>query len=809
MSTSYSSSASYSRSSSAASSDGEDTTTVKQQKLTKNHYNVKNYRDNMAEADSADEDEYEETSDSEHDSGVVSDNDVDEDMDYQTYRDVDRKERKKRNREEKKLIEKYQNSARNYAMSEEIELQQDDEALKQPFDSYRITLEPSENTTPIFYVKTKPGKEYTVIYKIFGRINNGTYGFVYSAFTRGSSTGYIYVEAKTFAHVQEIVNGIPEVVDRFIRAEPYKDMTKAIKIPRQVIDFKPGEFVEYIRNDKKGRFYKGDIGQVIAIKVNSNEILVKSIPRLDYELLNEGTGLMSEIVREKQRESYIPPQNYFDEDSIKRSGDIHSDSEVINGIDVKFTVYDNCKFYGGFLYYETQAKNIRRMVGLVGEDIGKKFEESMSDDFERRIPGFKEHMYQALGKTTSTTFRPGDVARILEGHEYENLLVDVKSVNGSVITVTPHEYNGLIKEFEIESELLEKHFRQGDKVEITAGVNRGKVGIVQTVNEKAFKASVLITSLSQVEDVELANLAHTKREEAIQVVLGRFRLEDYVILSDNSDGVIWRIEHDTAHIILSTGKTRTANLSQIKTGAREIPARSQNGQQIIKGAIIKIIPKHITATVLHTGRGKVFLKSDRGIFIADPSEIQVPNSITNDNVRRDVTGGYIQARPRQDLSIKGKTIRILGGRFKGQLGDVKEATDKDMKVFLHQTQKIVRIERGEGDKNFKKINDDPFKNKIFSSTTQAPIEENQYQKPQYEQASMQADTTTGYGYPGQAAYSPGGDTYAQPQYGSPGGYGGYGGYNSYGGSYASPSYDSYGGAQYGGQGNQYSPNNGY
>ena len=816
MSSSSSSSSAYSSRSSSSNASDDETTTNKPQTPKKEHFNVNHFRAEMADADSADSDEDDYSDEYSDLNDFVSDNSDGNEGSINEYRKIDNSQRKKDRRKEKKLVQKFQTFARTNFIQDDIELVQDEEALKQPFESYRIALEPSENTTPLFYIKTKPGKEFAVLYKITNRILTRSHNFVYSAFTRGISTGYIYVEAKTYADAQDVVNGIPEVTIGSLKSEPYKEMTKAIRIPRQIIDFKPGEFVEYIKNDKKGRFYKGDIGQVITTKVNNNAILVKSIPRLDYELLEKENTTMSEIVKRRQKESYMPPQNYFDEERLKEHGNVEDKPDKVNGYSISFKTYDGNKYYGGFLYNETSAKNIRKLVSLVAGDIGKKFDES-TQDFEKRIPGFKEHMYQALGKTTSTSFRPGDVARILEGHEYENLLVDVKAVSGSIITVVPHVPNGIVSEFEIESELLEKHFSQGDKVEITAGVNRGKVGIVQSVNEKTFKAAVLISSLNRLENIELANLAHTRREEEIQVVLGRFRLDDYVILSDGTDGVIWRIEHDNAHIYLSTGKTRTANLSQIKTAAREAIARSQNGQQIIKGSIVKYMKKNINATVLHTGRGKVFLKSDSfqsngGIFVADASEISVPNAAQKDTIKKDFTGGFVQARPRQDLSIKGKTIRIIGGKLKGQIGDVKEATEKDMRVFLHQTQKIVRIERGENNKNFKIIGDNSLDNKMFSSQAQTPVEENIYPKPQYaDQPTTQPEisATQSYPYSGQAAYSPtsGGDVspYAT-QYGSPGyPYNTYGANPSYGAGYASPSYG-YGGTSSYGQG-QYSPSN--
>jgi transcription elongation factor SPT5 len=769
--------------------------------------NVSQFRQREAEADS---DQSDEDEDSEEDEDELSDDGYysDEgDDDTSTYRKMESKmrtnERKRQREEIKKLTNRYKGKT---YQEDEFEIIHDDSSIARPFEEYRITLEPSTNTLQLFFLRVKKGKEFKVLQKLFNKIHNQVHTFVFSAFTHGIGSEYIYIEAKSFSDAQYIATGIPEVTMSSMLIVPYKHMGKAMTIPRRLSEFKPGEFVRFIRNDKKGKFYINDIGQVISTRINSNQVFVKLIPRIDYDYIEDPHNI-------KRGKDFVVPQVDFDERALMGNADVDDETRVFNGQKVKFRKFDGVLYLAEFAYIDTFFRNVEKLAFVSSLELGKKFEEGIKD-FERNIPGFKPNMYQALGKTTSTSFRPGDVARILEGHEYENLIVDVKAVNRSVITVVPHDNNGLVPEFEVEAELLEKYFQEGDRVEITAGINRGKVGVVLSVNEKTFKANVHITSLKQFEEVELANLAHTRREEEIQVVLGPYKLEDYVILSDNNDAVIWRIEHDTAHVLLSNKQRRTANLSQIKTKAREQSARTKNGMQIIKGAIVKY--KNSNATVLHTGRGRVFLKSvdyaaTGGIFVANADEIHVPSTIQTDNVTRDLSGGYIQSRPKQDLAIRGQTVKILGGKFKGHLANVKEATDRDMRVLLHQTQKVVRIERGLNDKNFRKISDDSFKNKVFSSIPAAPIPapvetpSYAYPAPQYAtQPLPQQPEVPQYPYQGPPAYSPtsgeGQTPYNQPSpaYGSPGGYGGYPtyGYSAAQGQY-SPNY-AYG---------QYSPSN--
>lgn len=52
------------------------------------------------------------------------------------------------------------------------------------------------------------------------------------------------------------------------------------------------------------------------------------------------------------------------------------------------------------------------------------------------------------------------------------------------------------------------------------------------------------------------------------------------------------------------------------------------------------------------------------------------------------TGGRNNQGPKRDLSIIGKTVRILQGPMKGYLGIAKDATDSTVRVELHAQPKV-------------------------------------------------------------------------------------------------------------------------
>ena len=817
-------------------SGSDDDTHYEQEKPTKEIINKNRYLAREAQDSEGDEEEDYEEDYSENDEIVVSDSDVDDNDDMASYAKINnRLSRRKERMQIAATANRFRNDSksRGYGSEDVIEMREDDSALAQPFESYRLTLEPSTASVMLFLVKVKKGKEFNALRKLMFKfaLKGDTNAFNFAAFTPFLGCEYIYIEAKTIADVSSFIKDIPEINQSRILTVPYKDMGRSMSIPRETYTFNPGEFVKFVKNDHKGRYYKGDIGEVLKTDRNKNGVLVKAIPRIDYDLLERDgyEGLMSKVIKlkSKSKANYTVPQNDFDENKLKNYADVTTRTVVINKQRVSFKEYDGNTYYKSFIYLTAPFKNVELLPYIQSQTLGKKFEEGITE-FETRIPGFKANMYQALGKTTSAVFRVGDVARILDGHDYAGLIVDVKAVNqnGSIITVVPKDKNAYAEKFDIESELLEKYFHEGDRVEITAGINRGKVGTVLSVNEKTFKANVFIMSLNQFEEVELANLAHTKKEEEINVVLGNYRLEDYVILTDKSSGVIWRIEHETAHILLPNGESRAANLSQISRKARDSGARTAAGKPIVKGSVVKVGQKRMNAHVLHTSPSVVFLKSDQntshgGIFVSDPKDIIVFTQSTGP-IAKDASGGFVQARPRQDYTLKGKTIRITQGQYKGQLADVKEATENDMRVFLHQSHKVIRLPRADN-KTFKLISEDNLMSKVFSSSGSVPststttTTESQYEAPQYQQGQTDnAGYQTPYGQPqyspaqGSASPYASGTPYGQyPSNASPytpttpGGYGGYGGnYGSYG--YNSPGYASSYGSSYG-QYSQYSP----
>lgn len=783
-----------------------------------NGFSVRNFQEREAldQSDSSDEvDEEEEVANEADNQFLDNDDDV---VDQKVFRDYDKRRRLEERKENRMRLEMLNQISKDYAQVDETEFIFDDSALSQPFSSYRIALEPSTGSNQLFHVKCKPGKELVVISYLYAKFAHSPsqYNLTFAAYTPKISSGFIYVEARTLADANTLCSELPFIMNlNRMKNLKYSEMAKAMTIPRTEVDFHPGNFVEILKDSQSGYFVKGDIGQVINININRNKVMVKLIPRIDYDRIESDT--LPEKKSKAAKEVRIP-QADFQPERIINHATITDTTVQIGDSTVEFKEYDNALFYGPFLYHEIETKKLQK-VAYIQMDFGKKFQDNFYD-FEQRIPYFKNNMYSALGLTNSTTFNQGDIARILEPHEYQDVIVDVLGVQGNIIHVAPRATNEVEKaqydgiEFDIQSDLLEKYFHEGDRVKIIAGANRGKIGIVLGVDMKTFTAQIQITSIDAIVSEKVANLAHTRREEEIQIVLGQYRLNDFVVLLDKQRGVIWRIENDIAFILLDTGVAISADLSRILCKARDDTVRASNGKAITISSVVKVKDERYNATVIHTTHSKVFLQSQQkqtmgGLFVRPPSDITV--FTTPKNVAPSAgSGGFVVQRPKQDLSLKGQTIKIIKGPYKGLLADVKEATGEDMHVILHTTKKIVRLFRTNGMFTVVKKDNNDFMKRLFSKDDDLPAEsapsttqQQTYDAPTYAQTTTQQEPApSNYGNAYNSVYSPqsASPSYGSTTYGSPSSYaynqpyGGYG--SSYGDSYGSPASSAY---AYGGQ----------
>ena len=688
-------------------------------------FKISNFYDNLAKSDNSDDesDEYGDEEEEGDDSIVASDSEVENETNITQYISQDNKSDKNKMKE---IASKYTSSHESY-FTNSFEIAVNEKALFQKFEKYRLPLEPTQNTHFLYLVKCEPGKEFkiliTLLKKMFGE-EDPRYPTIFSCFTPKSGFGSIYVESISLADVSLFVTNIPGIKPKRPRLVPYKEMTSSITVIRKP-DFKtPGSFVTLRRNPHMHETYKGDLGQIIDVNVNENRILIKLLPRLDYDELSKSSTHSQREINKSKGPKYKAPQNEFQRSKILNLGiSVQTQDLVLStGREVKFDSWDGKLFLGSFLYVNLPLKGVEPELHLSQSELTVKFlESSYSDKSKFGLNDlFERNMKIALGLDVISSIREGDVARIKDDQEFGGLIVDVLRIQGITAFIKPKDTTIFDGNLEIELEYLEKYFSPGDKVEIINGTHTSKIGDV--INVHNGKATVFLSSIDEPVEVELSYLAHTSKQTKLQTSIGNYKVGDFVLLEGKNPGVIWKIEQFKPFVLTEDGSNKVVDLSQIQRKFNDQKARDSHRNPIKIGMRVnvssKIGDRAFDGTVVHMSENKVYLKSDsikefNGYVVVDSQEISIPNIRQSSNS----TNNFI-SRPQQDRSLLGKTIMILTGPEKGKIADIKEASVSEIKVILQYNAKPLRYSRNQENKDYKMVDNskNPFDN-IFSNNS--------------------------------------------------------------------------------------------
>ena len=404
----------------------------------------------------------------------------------------------------------------------------------------RNYLMPDINDPTIWALKVKPGREQALILSISRKAATQELGIV-SAFFRDSLKGYIYVEARSEAHVRSAVHGLVGVYATnqplLIPLEERPDLLKTRKkdIPLQV-----GGWVRF----KRGR-YAGDVAQIVDVPENADAITVKFVPRIDMNPKEEEPA--TEGKKRKKAPSntaaFRPPQHFFNADEIKSvysarsvsyaKGVFHFQNDdfedgycikdvrltALNIEDINPTIDEITKFAGEARTAAKAAKD-----GYLDED-------DQNTDRDRDQSALNLSLIaDAARKTANLALQPGDHVEIFEG-DSKGIIGLVESIVNDVVTIAPSEdehpdLSGT--KMDVETKSVRKKFKVGDHVKVLSGANADETGLVVSLNRET------VTFHSDLSGEEITVFAKDVREAA-EVgsgvnTIGQYQLHDLVQL---------------------------------------------------------------------------------------------------------------------------------------------------------------------------------------------------------------------------------------------------------------------------------------
>ncbi|KAI9323900.1 hypothetical protein BX666DRAFT_2038802 [Dichotomocladium elegans] len=584
------------------------------------------------------------------------------------------------------------------------------QAFKSSEEIPQQLLLPSVNDPNLWMVKCKIGKERDIILGMMKRYFDRQYSDMpletFSAFARESLKGYVYIEARRLAHVQQAIANIPNIFQSSLMLVPIKDMIDSINIQKKETEIPIGGWVRV----KRG-VYTGDLGKVLEISDSQDSAVIKLIPRLALEPQEE------DLDRKRKKGSSMlrPPQRFF---NPERLGKRHMASLQKKG---PYWVLGTDSFRDGYLEKNMKISSLQiEDVSPSLEEITKFIGDSAGEDGDR---GLDAASLQAVNDAqASSLLQTGDTVEVIEGDMIHSVGT-IDSVNDTSVAVNVN-VGGVSKRVTLPARQIRKKFNAGDHVKVIHGLRKDESGMIVKVEGN------VVTMISDASMDEIKVFTKDLREAAEvalgKTAMGEYELHDLVQIDSHAVGVIIKVDKNTLKVLTQNGDVRTLepHLITSKLDSKRAIATDGGGNSIRSGdTVIEARGERRTCTILHVWRHLVFLHSrenmsDYGVWVSPtrsvismaskdrpqsnmpppnrPLQRGAPNQRGGFDGRgrgRGGRGGFFgHGRGGRDNLIS-KTVRITQGPHKGYIGIVKDSTETMARVELHTNCKVVNVDK--------------------------------------------------------------------------------------------------------------------
>lgn len=365
----------------------------------------------------------------------------------------------------------------------------------------RNALAPDVNDPTIWAVKVRPGKERDLVFSVSKKAGAQDL-HISSAFQRDSIKGFVYIEARSEAHVRQAMHGLVGV---FASATPLliplEDRTALLKTKQIQTELQIGGWARF----KRGK-HQGDIAQIIDVPDHGDDVTIKFVPRIDYAKKEEqqaaaAHGLTSaEDFNSKKRKKgpvnynlpgMRPPLQLFNPDDVKAAfgqksvsyarGSFHFEQDeykdgfcikdvrltALNTEDVQPSIDEIARFGSG-------GADVRKRLGAGSDDEDDGPTGAADRNNESAIN--LQLIAQAARRSANLALQPGDHVEVIEGGS-KGLKGTVVSIVNEKVFITSDELAEL-REIEVLLSEIRKSFKVGDHVKVLAGANEGQTGLV-------------------------------------------------------------------------------------------------------------------------------------------------------------------------------------------------------------------------------------------------------------------------------------------------------------------------------------------
>ncbi|KAI8329002.1 hypothetical protein BC941DRAFT_463852 [Chlamydoabsidia padenii] len=569
-----------------------------------------------------------------------------------------------------------------------------------------------------------PGKEKDIIFgmmkRYFDRQYNDNPLETFSAFSKDSLKGYIYIEARRQAHVQQALANIPFVYQSSLNLVPIKEMVDSINIVRKEKGIPMGGWVRV----KRGK-YTGDLGQVLELSDAQDTALIKLVPRLDLDSQRDKDdyGQTKKKSTSGSSATSRPPQRMFNPERL--------DKHTISSLQKKgpYWVFNGDHFRDGYLEKRTkvatlQIANVNPSLDEIARFAGDG--ELNPEDGERTLDLATLTTQSTNDVQASSLFQNGDTVEVIEGDLIRSTGT-VVSVSDSSVMVSLN-VDGFKKQVSFPPRQIRKQFNEGDHVKVIHGRYKDESGMIVNVKDN------IVTILSDATLKEVKVFAKDLRE-AMDVSFGKttigdYELHDLVQLDFHTVGVITKVDRSSFKVLNQNGETLTVEPHQItnKRDSNRAVATDAAGNSIRSGdTVFEVGGERRNCIILHLYRHLVFLHSREnadnfGVWVMPTRQVV---NVATQNSRPNATSQSVDLSKQQPYGAPGfgrgamdsrgrgrggrggfygrgrggrdnlvaKTVRIALGPHKGYVGIVKDTTDTTARVELHTNCKIINVDK--------------------------------------------------------------------------------------------------------------------
>uniref|UniRef100_A0A0N4ZEX3 DRB sensitivity-inducing factor large subunit n=1 Tax=Parastrongyloides trichosuri TaxID=131310 RepID=A0A0N4ZEX3_PARTI len=537
-----------------------------------------------------------------------------------------------------------------------------------------------------------------------------------SVISKTTENSYVYVHSGSSIAVENFIKGTRGILNQKLKAVRDEDFVDTIREKKERINLKVGAFIRFKRTK-----YAGDLAQIIQIDEEDELVLLKVVPRIDYNKVRGQLRLeMTErdLLAEKKRKHKRIPRALFDPMRVKKKG---GDFVLNKGI----YIFEKDDYANGFLFKWFKTSLIETEGVMPTSEELKAFDNSIlgGDD-----------MYSSLSSVANVNVKleVGEKVQLLE-EQYDKLMGDVFEVKGDNVVVKISN-QGDERFIKVSLSNVGKYFNIGDHIKVTNGKNASDTGIVVKCDGGVV---FYISDLTKDENKVAANNCVLSLEVTAGVdSCGKYSYLDFVKLDESEVGVIVKIVNNTITILNQYNNIITRSPNQIREkilsrngrcfdmGQNELVAGSQVIIQKGNYASKSISDKKSVATVKFVCRGFLFVqdstrKENGGYFVVKQRDVMLygkdedcrvgrkniphanklengifpslsSNTLSNNNFG--INRNSISSIKNDAKSLVGKMIKISQGPYKGYVGMAKSISDNVVRIELTTNCKTISVD---------------------------------------------------------------------------------------------------------------------